>query len=111
MIPQMGSDYVMPSFKDRADIIRTEFDVRAPKLRLSIFAYLVEAGIRPGDITDSEAFMELLAHVTEYVAADVSDYADAIELFEKDADVTDISLLDDLGEGENPYGPKQGGYQ
>ena len=110
MIPQMGSEYVMPSFKDRADIIRTEFDARAPKLRLSVFAYLVEAGIQPEDITTSEAFMELLAHVVEFVAAETNDYASAIELFEKDADITDISLLDDLNEDENPYG-HDGGYR
>jgi len=109
MFPDQGG-YTVPSFSEKADIIRSEFDVGAPKLRLSIFAYLVEAGIKPADIETTEAFMELLAHVTEYVAAETTDYSNMVEGMEPNVTSEVVSLLDDI-DGENPYKDGEGGYR
>ena len=106
----MFPETIPPTYSERADIIRMEFDVRSPKLRLSIFAYLVEAGIKPGDITSQEAFMELLAHVTEYVSDGVDDYADDVEELQPATAIAQLDLLDDSSEDKNPYDP-DGGYR
>ena len=101
-----------PSYGERADLIQSEFDGRAPKLRLSIFAYMVEAGIKPKDIKTSEAFMELLAHVTEYVSGDVADYVKHVRGMAPTTSALEVLQFDDDDEdADNPYGPGGGGYE
>jgi len=109
MFPDQGG-YSTPTFGEKADIIRSEFDQRAPKLRLSVFAYLVEAGIKPKDIDSTDAFMQLLSYVTEYVSADTENYAAALEELEPAVSAEAVALLDDI-DGENPYGSGGGGYE
>ncbi|KKL59861.1 hypothetical protein LCGC14_2211080 [marine sediment metagenome] len=99
-----------PSFEERADLIRMEFDKRAPKIRLSIFAYLVEAGILGHKDMNTEEFIDLMAKVNEFISSDVEEYATDVAALEPElsnsVDVPkDISILT-LGE-DDPYG--QGG--
>ncbi len=100
------------SFKERADILRMEFDVRSPKLRLSIFAYLIEAGVKPDEVNSIESFVSLMHKVTEFVAEEVSDYADEVAELESDQTVTGISKLikPDDKDGDDPYGQSGGGH-
>lgn len=96
------------SFEERADIIRMEFDPLSPKLRLSIFAYLIEAGVTPGEIKTIEAFVELMHKVTEFVSENVGKYADIIAELEPAKIEDNIILLDK--EGDDPYGQGGGGH-
>ncbi len=100
----------IPTYAERADIIRMEFDVRSPKLRLSIFAYLVEAGIMPQEIVTEESFMELLAHVTEYVSDGVEEYADDVENLEPAASIAQLDVLGGDTDADDPYN-NDGGYR
>ena len=99
-----------PSFEERADLIRMEFDARAPKIRLSIFAYLVEAGILGHEKMGIEEFIELMNKVNEFISADVEEYATDVAALEPEASETgeglgDLNILT-LGD-DDPYG--QGG--
>ncbi len=96
------------SFEERADIVRMEFDRRSPKLRLSIFAYLIEAGVKPQEVTDIESFVALMHKVTEFVSEDVSDYANDVAELEPDKVENNIILLDK--DGDDPYGQGGGGH-
>lgn len=98
-------------FDERADVIRVEFDARSPKLRLSIFAYLVENGFTPKDISTTDEFLEILAHVTEYVASDVEEYADYVADFEPEETDAGLDLIILDKDGDDPYGQGGGGYQ
>ncbi len=97
------------SFEERADLIRMEFDRRAPKIRLSIFAYLVEAGLL-GEDMDTEEFITLMHKVNEFITADVEEYAKDVaklqpEVSETGKGLKDLNILT-LGD-DDPYG--QGG--
>jgi hypothetical protein len=96
-----------PSFEERADLIRMEFDARSPKIRLSIFAYLVEAGILGHERMGVEEFIDLMNRVNEFISADVEEYATDVgalepEVTEKSENLGDLNILT-LGE-DDPYG-------
>ena len=95
------------SYEERADLIRMEFDRRAPKIRLSIFAYLIEAGILESDLMSVEEFLELMTKVNEFITADVEDYAIRVAAHEPDEtqagpenNVPELFIV----EGDDPYG-------
>ena len=99
------------SFEERADIVRMEFDVRSPKLRLSIFAYLIEAGVKPDEVNTIEAFVSLMHKVTEFVAEDVKGYADTVADLEPEKVITDTSdLIIPDKDGDDPYLQGGGGH-
>ena len=99
MYPMEGNAYVGPDYEERADIIRMEFDRRAPKLRLSIFAYLVENGMTLADTNGPERFIDVMQAVTDFVSADVVEYANDV------AQLAPPTLEDDVPEVEDggPY--------
>lgn len=96
------------SYEERADLIRMEFDRRAPKIRLSIFAYLVEAGTLGEGTIGVEEFMELMNKVHEFISSDVEEYAVSVAALEPDEKpetekgdtVPELFIV----EGEDPYG-------
>ena len=97
------------SFEERADLIRMEFDRRAPKIRLSIFAYMVEAGLLD-DNMGTEEFLALMHKVNEFITEDVEDYAKDVAKLQPAVSETgeglgDLNILT-LGD-DDPYG--QGG--
>ena len=100
------------SYEERADLIRMEFDRRAPKIRLSIFAYLVEAGILGEGVMGVEEFMELMAKVNEFISSDVEEYAVSVAALEPDEkpdkDKTTPELF--IVEGDDPYGHNGQGH-
>ena len=96
------------SFEERADIVRMEFDSRSPKLRLSIFAYLIEAGVQPDEINTIESFVSLMHKVTEFVSEDVKGYAEDVAELEPDKVEGNIVLLDK--DGDDPYLQDGGGH-
>ncbi len=99
------------SFEERADILRMEFDVRSPKLRLSVFAYLIEAGVKPDEVNSIESFVSLMHKVTEFVAADVQEYANEVAKLGPDPSVTGISdLIIPDKDGDDPYLQGGGGH-
>jgi hypothetical protein len=59
-----------PSYEDRADLLRAEFDYRSPKLRISVFAYLVENGIEPD--------LEKIDEIVSYISDEIVEYADDV---------------------------------
>lgn len=98
------------SFEERADILRMEFDGRSPKLRLSIFAYLIEAGVKPDEINDIESFISLMHKVTEFVSEDIKEYANDVSDLEPEQ-VTSIEKLTILDkDGDDPYLQGGGGH-
>ena len=104
------------SYEERADLIRMEFDRRAPKIRLSIFAYLVEAGILGEGTIGVEEFMELMNRVHEFISHDVEAYAVDVAKLEPDekpetdkkGDGTPELFI--VEEGGDPYGHNGGGH-
>ncbi len=96
------------SYEERADLIRMEFDKRAPKIRLSIFAYLVEAGVLGEGTMHVEEFMELMAKVNEFITEEVEEYAVSVADLEPDekTDHPDRNEPSELFivEGDDPYG-------
>ena len=101
------------SYEERADLIRMEFDRRAPKIRLSIFAYLVEAGILGEGTIGVEEFMELMNKVHEFISSDVEEYAVSVAALEPDEKAeTETASVPELFivEGEDPYGHNGQGH-
>jgi hypothetical protein len=96
------------NYEEKADIIRVEFDPRSPKLRLSIFAYLIENGVIPSNVGATGDFLDVLDQVTNYVAEDAEKYAEHVESFQSEFDDDDLIILDK--DGDDPYGTGGAGY-
>lgn len=88
-------DMSPPSWGDRANTIKAEFDYKSPKLRLSVFAYLVE--------NDRELNVDVIDSIVTYISGGVDEYTGMIEKLQN-ADRPDTIIED----GKNPY--EQGGY-
>lgn len=88
-----------PSLTDKAQTIRTEYDSRAPKLRLSIFAYLLDAGLKPKEIKTVDEFWTFYRDVVEFVTENTHEYSDEIAALgdAPDADNLPDDIIDDLG--------------
>jgi len=98
------------SFEERADVIRMEFDVRSPKLRLSIFAYLIEAGVKPEEVNTIESFVSLMHKVTEFVSEDVPAYANDVAELQPEKVEKSIALTFGDEDGDDPYLQGGGGH-
>ncbi len=98
------------SYKEKADVIRSEFDGRAPKLRLSIFAYLIEAGVKPDDVNTTEDFVALMREVTDFVSGDVEEYAVTVSEIEDQTPEPPSTSIIELDEN-SPYRDNEGGYR
>ena len=90
-----------------------EFDKRAPKIKLSIFAYLVEAGVLGTADMGVEEFIDLMNRVNEFISADIEEYAADVAALEPEASeagegLGDLSILT-LGE-DDPYGQGDKGH-
>ncbi len=88
-----------PSLTDKAQIIRTEYDSRAPKLRLSVFAYLLDAGLKPEEITTVDEFWSFYKDILEFVTEHTTEYTDELAAAGDAPTVSDIpdEIIDDLG--------------
>ena len=95
-----------PTFQEKADIIRSEWDPRNPKLRLTVFGYLMENG--------HDAQPEDVHTIVEYICADFEEFVTTVEALE--STVPEVPEEEDAfpgmfeDEDENPYGQDAGGY-
>ena len=65
--------------------IRLELDRRSPRLRLSVIAYLTEAGVVPGE--DEDRWFNLIDRLVNYVGEDIDDFATMVlETIDDDED-------------------------
>lgn len=66
----------MYTFADKANAVRSEFDGRHPKMRLTLVAYLVDAGFTPrnSDPVEIENWVSSVDTIMDWVTADMDDY-------------------------------------
>jgi len=76
---------------DHADLMHVEFDARAPKLRLQVFAFLVE--------NEQEATPEKVDEMVQYIGADIEAYTEMIRTMAPEEPTIIVKVDED-----NPYG-------
>lgn len=76
----------MASWKDRADTLRMEFDPRHPKVRMTLIAYLGEAGVVPSNYDTVDEYVSMVDTLLTYIGKDAHGFFEMLEGFDPDVE-------------------------
>jgi hypothetical protein len=71
-----------PTPLEQANYLRSEFDSRHPKFRLTVLSYLFEAGIKPGTEEETAQFLDTWEQIMSFLGGSLEDLAEMVEAFD-----------------------------